>query len=184
MQKTVLSFGETLWDLFPSGPALGGAPFNLAYRIHSLGDRGMIVTRIGRDQLGREASQRIAGWGMDAAQVQLDDRYPTGTVKVTLDDKGNPEYFIVPKVAYDFIEVTRELLQLAAEADCICFGTLVQREEASRLSLHRLLDAAGRAVKFLDINLRQDCYFRETIAESLTKANILKLNLSEAHYLA
>jgi len=50
--------------------------------------------------------------------------------------------------------------------------------------LHRLLDAAGRAVKFLDINLRQDCYFRETITESLSKANILKLNLSEAHYLA
>jgi len=94
-----------------------------------------------------------------------------------LDDKGNPEYFIVPKVAYDFIEVTRELLQLAAEADCICFGTLVQREEASRLSIASPARCGGRAVKFLDINLRQDCYFRETITESLSKANILKFEI-------
>ena len=184
MQKSVLSFGETLWDLLPSGPALGGAPFNLACRIHSLGDRGIIVTRIGRDPLGREASQQIAGWGMDAAQVQVDDHYPTGTVRVTLDGKGNPEFFIVPEVAYDFIETTSELLQRAAESDCLCFGTLAQRAATSRLSLHHLLDAAGKAVKFLDINLRKDCFFRETITESLAQANILKLNLSEAHYLA
>ena len=31
MQKTLLSFGEALWDLLPSGPVLGGAPLNLEY---------------------------------------------------------------------------------------------------------------------------------------------------------
>jgi len=184
MRKTVLSFGETLWDLLPSGPAPGGAPFNLAFRINSLGDRGIIVTRVGRDELGRKAMERMAGWGMDASQVQMDNHHPTGTVKVTLDDKGNPEFLINPEVAYDFIELTDELLDLAAAADCLCFGTVAQRARTSRLSLQRLLEAAGKGARFLDVNLRKDCFYRETITESLRKATILKLNLQEAHYLA
>jgi len=184
MQKTVLSFGETLWDLFPSGPVLGGAPFNLACRIHNLGDRGVMVTRIGRDEHGLKAMEQIVAFGMDPSQVQRDQRYPTGTVHVTLDKQGNPDFSIAHEIACDFIEITDELLERAAVADCLYFGTLAQRTQRSRLSLHRLLDAAGKAVRFLDINLRKDCFFRETISESLTKANVLKLNLQEAHYLA
>src|SRR6266542_7015242 len=184
MQKTILSFGETLWDLLPSGPVLCCAPFNFAHRVYSLGDRGIIVTRLGREEYGKKALEQIAALGVDAAYVQKDDHHPTGTVRVTLDGKGNPDFFIVPEVAYDFIDLTYELLELAATADCFCFGTLAQRTPASRLSLHRLLDVAGKGVKYLDINLRKDCFFRETITESLTKANIVKMNLQEAHYLA
>ena len=184
MRKTVLSFGETLWDLFPSGPALGGAPFNFACRLHSLGERAIIVTRLGRDGHGRKALEQIAALGMDASHVQTDDHHPTGVVKVTLDGKRNPDFLIVPDAAYDFIDVTGKLLELAAGADCFCFGTVAQRAPVSRSALHRLLEAAGAAVKFLDINLRPDCFFRETITESLRKANVLKMNLSEAHYLA
>ena len=126
----------------------------------------------------------LAAWGMEASGVQKDNHHPTGTVKITVDDRGNPDFFIVPDAAYDFINVTPELLVLAAAADCFCFGTVAQRTQESRLTLYRLLDAAGKAVKLLDINLRKDCFFRETITESLTRADVLKLNLPEAHYLA
>jgi fructokinase len=184
MQKTVLSFGETLWDLLPSGPVLGGAPFNFAYRVNSLGDRGLIVTRLGRDDYGRKALDQLTALGMEATHVQQDDRRPTGTVQVSLDGKRNPEFLIVPEVAYDFIEVTHEALELAAAADCFCFGTLAQRAPVTRLTLHRLLDVSSACTKFLDINLRKDCYSIQTITESLSRANILKMNLQEAHYLA
>ena len=170
--------------MFPSGPTLGGAPFNFAFRLHSLGERAIIVTRLGRDAHGRKALEQITGLGMDASQVQTDDHHPTGTVKVTLDGKRNPDFLIIADAAYDFIDVTDKLLELAAEAGCFCFGTVAQRAPASRSALHRLLEAAGAAVKFLDINLRQGCFCRETITESLRKANVLKMNLPEAHYLA
>jgi fructokinase len=184
MQKTVLSFGEMLWDLLPSGPVLGGAPFNFAYRVNSLGDRGLVVTRLGRVGYGRNALDELTALGMDATHVQQDDHRPTGTVQVSLDEKRNPEFFIVPEVAYDFIEVTCPGLELAAAADCFCFGTLAQRAPGSRLTLNRLLDVAPQCLKFLDINLRQDCYSLETVTESLKRADILKMNLQEAHYLA
>src|SRR5881394_3465115 len=184
MQKTILSFGETLWDLLPSGPVLGGAPFNFAFRANALGDRGFVVSRLGRDAYGRKALHQMSALGMDASYVQGDDHRPTGTVQVALDEKRNPEFFIVPDVAYDFIEVTREALELAAAADCFCFGTLAQRAPGSRLTLYRLLDESSKSVKFLDINLRKDCYSFQSITESLKRANILKMNLQEAHYLA
>src|SRR5213083_862151 len=184
MQKTVLSFGETLWDLLPSGPALGGAPFNFAYRVNSLGDRGLVVTRLGRDDSGWKALDQMTALGMDATHVQQDDHRPTGTVQVSLDEKRNPEFLIVPEVAYDFIEVTNEALELAAAADCFCFGTLAQRAPVSRQTLRRLLDVSSKCLKFLDINLRKDCYSLQSITESLKRANILKMNVQEAHYLA
>jgi len=125
--RTVLSFGETLWDLLPAGAVLGGAPCNLAYRVNALGERGLIVTRLGRDARGREAYERLRGLGMDLSLVQWDDRKPTGTVPVILDAKGIPDFTIVEDVAYDGIDATPELLAEAGKADCVCFGTLIQR---------------------------------------------------------
>ena len=46
-KKSVLCVGELLWDLLPTGPALGGAPFNVAYRVNQTGGRGRIATRLG-----------------------------------------------------------------------------------------------------------------------------------------
>ncbi|MHB8524049.1 MAG: carbohydrate kinase family protein [Limisphaerales bacterium] len=184
MQKTVLAFGETLWDLLPSGPMLGGAPLNFAFRVHSLGDRGIIASRLGRDDPGRNARDQIAALGMDTRFLQCDEKHPTGTVRVTLDSRGNPDFFIVPEVAYDFVEATDALLEFAAAADCLCFGTLIQRTAAARGVLRQVLEAAGPGVKFLDINLRQDCHSRETIVESLARADVLKMNASEAECLA
>lgn len=182
-QKTVLAYGETLWDLLPTGSVLGGAPFNFVYRVNSLGDRGLIVSRLGRDEPGRKAWDQIVGFGMDSRFVQWDDEDPTGTVQIAFDENNNPDYYIVPGVAYDNIEVTDALLQVAAEADCICFGTLSQRTPTGRRTLEALLDASGEGLKLLDINLRRDCFTEETVTSSLTRADILKLNEDEARHL-
>jgi fructokinase len=182
--KTVLSFGETLWDLLPAGAQLGGAPCNLAYRVNSLGERGLIVTRLGRDDLGRKAAERLRELGMDLRLVQWDERRPTGTVPVSVDAKGVPTFTIVEDVAYDSIEATPELLEEASLADCICFGTLVQRKAGSRETLRRVLEAAPRALKVLDLNLRKNCYTPETVERSLEAADILKLNEDEVRELA
>ena len=35
MKKTIVGIGEILWDMLPSGKALGGAPANFAYHAAS-----------------------------------------------------------------------------------------------------------------------------------------------------
>lgn len=181
--KTVLAYGETLWDLLPTGAVLGGAPFNFAYRVNSLGNKGLIVSRLGKDDLGRKAFAKVAEVGMDTSFIQWDDEMPTGTVEVTLDENSNPDYNIVPSVAYDRIEVADALVDLAASADCFCFGTLIQRSATARATLRALLDVSPGSLKLLDINLRKHCHTPETIALSLDEADILKLNDDEARYL-
>ena len=32
----IVCFGEVLWDVFPNNKIIGGAPFNVAYRLNSL----------------------------------------------------------------------------------------------------------------------------------------------------
>lgn len=181
MDKTIVAFGEVLWDLLPSCTVLGGAPFNFTYRVNSLGDRGLMASRLGRDNLGRQAFDHIVLLGLDTRLLQWDDESPTGTVQVSFDAKSNPEYVIVPNVAYDRIALTDGLAEAAEAADCLCFGTLAQRASTSRATLTEVLERASTAMKFLDINLRKDCFDDRSVDFSLGQADILKLNEDEAH---
>lgn len=183
-EKTILSFGEVLWDLLPGGSVLGGAPFNFAYRLHSLQYQSRMVSRLGRDEYGQQAWGYIQRLGMDTRFIQWGDTKPTGTVQITLDERNQPDYYIVPDVAYDEIQCTDAMLDAAVQADCICFGTLAQRSETSRRTLWKILENASHALKLLDINLRKNCYSTETIQQSLQQADVLKLNEQEAPFLA
>jgi fructokinase len=184
MRRTVIAFGELLWDVFPNGEALGGAPANFAYRVNSLGHDGRLVTRLGKDERGRLAAELLRENGMALDHVHWDDAKATGTVHVKVDAAGMPDFTIVRDVAYDYIEVTPELLAIARAADCFCFGTLIQRSAVSRRTLYGILEAAAGALKVLDLNLRKDCYNREIITGSVERADILKLNEDEAKLLA
>jgi fructokinase len=183
MKKIIVAFGELLWDILPSCTVLGGAPFNFAYRVNSLGDTGLIVSRLGRDELGRKAFEQVVQLGLDTTYIQWDKKLPTGTVQVSFDEDNKPDYLIVPQVAYDHIELTDALVDAASTADCLCFGTLSQRSKESSKTIENILDRADIRLKLLDINLRKDCYSLETVIFSLQKADVLKLNEDEAHEL-
>jgi fructokinase len=179
----VISFGEILWDILPGGTVLGGAPFNLAFRVSSLGDRGLIVSRLGRDELGRKAREAVAALGLDPSLLQWDERFPTGTVEVSFGPDRSPDYRIIRDAAYDYIERTDALEEAVMNADCFCFGTLAQRSDTARRSLEALLEASDKSLKVLDINLRRECYTPSVVKDSLKRADILKLNEEEARVL-
>jgi len=181
---TVASYGEALWDLLPAGPVLGGAPLNFAYRVNSLGNRGVIISRLGEDELGRKALEKITALGMEKTFIQWDGKHPTGSVEIRFDDAKNPDYTIIEDVAYDYIEVLDGLVDFMRASDCLCFGTLAQRNETSRKTLWRLLDAFSGSFTLLDINFRRNCYSKETITFSLDRTNVLKLNEEELMELA
>lgn len=182
--KTVLAFGEVLWDILPTGAVLGGAPFNFACRMHELGQRSLLISRIGADACGKQALATIKAMGLITDCIQRDARRPTGIVNIRLDAQHNPDYEIVPNAAYDYIELTGDLVRTVLNADAICFGVLAQREQVSRQTIERLLDCAEKPLAFLDINLRKACFSQKTIAQSLERADILKLNEAEVHVLS
>jgi len=177
--KVIFSFGEILWDLMPDGARLGGAPYNLACRISALGDHAVPVSRLGTDDLGRRAYEQGLSAGLDMSHVQWDERHATGTVQVTFDRHGCPDYVIATDVAFDHIGAPTSALEIAARCDGFCFGTVAQRAEVSRQACRALLSAASEATKLLDVNLRKRCYTREIVVESLNCADIVKLNEAE-----
>ena len=180
---SVLSFGELLWDLLPSGKVLGGAPANFSFRLQSLGIPVMLVSKVGSDREGDEAIEYLQKNGIATDLIQRDSEYPTGTVDVSLDKNGIPSFTINKAVAYDHIDLDETLASKARNCSMLCYGSLIQRDEHSRQTLHEILNLAKSARKFLDINLRKDCYTRETIFQSLEYANIAKLNNEEAEIL-
>ncbi|NQU84703.1 MAG: carbohydrate kinase, partial [Mariniphaga sp.] len=168
MGKKIVAFGELVWDIFGEDKVLGGAPSNFAFRLNSFGDKGHLLSRVGVDQFGNEALKRIAELKISNENVQIDNVFPTGTVDVKIDTEGRPDYFIKKDVAFDHIEFTAEALKLVREADCLCFGTLVQRYGISKNTLRELIKEAPKPVKFLDIKLRKDCYSKSIIENSLS----------------
>ena len=181
-KKVIVGIGEILWDMLPSGKALGGAPANFAYHATRLGEEGWAVSAIGPDALGREIMDIVTEKRLKNV-ISVTDK-PTGTVQVELDDRGVPTYTIMEGVAWDHIPFTPEMEALAQRADAVCFGSLVQRM-ASRESVLRFLRATRpEALKVFDINLRQHYYSPEVLEESLKIADILKINDEEIRIVA
>ncbi len=176
----VVGLGELLWDLFPSGKQLGGAPANFAYITALLGDSGIVASRVGDDRLGQEALWHLKSCGLDVNRVQRDLCHPTGTVKVAVDSKGQPEYQITEKVAWDFMEFSEDWISLARSAHAVCFGSLAQRNSVSRSTIRAFLSALPSfAIGIFDVNLRQSFFSPEMLRDSLRHAKVLKLNHQE-----
>jgi fructokinase len=185
MSLRIVGLGEVLWDLLPEGRQLGGAPANFAYHAGALGGEAAVVTRVGGDSLGGEILDRFRDWRFPTELVQRDATAPTSTVTVQLDAGGVPRFTIHEQVAWDRLTVTAEALAAVARADAVCFGSLAQRSETTRTSIHRLLAAAqASALKIFDVNLRQHYYSSEVIEASLEQADVLKLNDAELPVLA
>jgi len=178
----VLCVGELLWDALPAGLFLGGAPFNVACHLRAAGAAVTMVTRVGADQLGDEARRRVARYGVSTDLLQVDPSLPTGFVRVSVAQDGNAEYDIVEPAAWDNLETTRTLLDRAAAAEAIVFGTLAQRSAVTRDTLRRVLET--RALKVLDVNLRPPYDDREIVRDSLRRADVVKGNEEEMRRLA
>ncbi|HET9569918.1 MAG TPA: carbohydrate kinase [Bacteroidales bacterium] len=179
----IVGIGEILWDVFPQGKILGGAPANFAYHVSQFGLEGIAVSAIGNDELGREIQANLKEKALQTV-LQVVEK-PTGTVQVTLDGKGIPHYEICENVAWDNIPFTDELEALAAGTKTVCFGSLAQRNDLSHRTILRFLDALPHdAIKVFDINLRQHFYSKALIEESLKRCNILKINDDEVKIVA
>lgn len=175
----VIGLGEVLWDILPTGRFLGGAPANFAFHANQLGACGIVVSSIGRDISGEEIADLLNEFGMTTNYLQQND-HPTGAVTVTIDRAGNPSYVIHTEVAWDFLFCDESLLDLAREADAVCFGSLAQRSSMSRQSIQAFLRATRRdCLRVFDVNLRQHFYDVETIDESLAISDALKLSDEE-----
>ena len=182
----VLGVGELLWDLFPDGPRLGGAPFNVVASMRRLSHPAAFVTAVGDDELGRSAVAAVDELGVDTTFISVARDLPTGTVAVTPDPVEGHRFTIGSPAAYESIGdadtlVTR-LLDLVPEA--LVYGTLAQRSPAVRELTHRVATEIRPVNRLYDVNLRDGSWTGDLVLDLLRDATVVKLNGDEAVVLA
>lgn len=174
--SSLLIFGEVLYDCFPDGSrVLGGAPFNVAWHCQAFGLNPLLISRVGKDEPGKNILTAMSDWGMNTQAIQYDPVHATGAVKVTFDN-NQPNYDIVEDSAWDFIE-THDFPEY--ENDAVLYhGSLVMRNSVSKNSLEILKQEQTKSI-FVDVNLRAPWWNSALINNIMINSKWLKINSEE-----
>lgn len=178
---SVVIWGEVLWDRFPDGDQLGGAPANVAWHIAQAGGWARLVTRIGDDDDGRRALDRMAEAEVDTDLVQIDPERATGEVTVRV-EHGEPRYALQPGRAWERIACTQAVRDALADGGIFVYGTLAQRS-AEGLEAWQQAAASATGLRVCDLNLRPGDTPGAAITAGLAVADLVKLNDRELAWL-
>ncbi len=177
LKVKAVTFGEVLWDVFPTHKKIGGAPLNVALRMKSFGAESTVISKVGSDADGEEIVSFLSEKGIATDLIQVSEEYKTGVVNVMINEKGNASYDILYPSAWDKIVMNEEIKKKVSEADVFIFGSLICRDEESRSTLNALLEEAK--YKVFDTNLRAPYYTADVLIELMIKADFIKLNDEE-----
>ena len=175
-------FGEVLWDVFPKGKIIGGAPLNVAYRLQSFGNNVQLISKVGQDVLGEKIISFLKESNLNTDAIQIDKNLSTGKVNIKLDSSKSATYEIVNPVAWDQIKLTNENKKAVKHADVFIYGSLCARERQSRHTLYELLQLAK--YKVFDVNLRAPHYDKAILFKLMNSADLIKLNDEELNLIS
>ncbi len=184
MNKKIVAFGEVVWDILPNGKVLGGTPSNLVFRCNSFDEQGFLLSRVGDDDLGSEAIEKLKELSISDDNVQVDTEFPTGTVEIILEKNSEPRYIVKPEVAFDHIEFSAEALKLVRDADCLFYGLLPQRFGISKNTLRELIKESPDSLHFFDLKLFEHFFNVSVVENLLWSSNIVRIKEKEIGFLS
>jgi len=181
----ILSVGEILWDVIDQCEHLGGAPLNFAAHAQKFGHEVFPLSAVGDDERGDRALELIRGRGISTEFIRVLPGKPTGIAQVELDMDGKPTFRIVRPVAYDFVDLSSADIKALVNLNpqWVYVGTLFHTSNAALASTIRLLDALPSALRFYDINIRDQNWNLTTVEQLSSRATVVKLNDWEAECL-
>ena len=172
----VLSFGEVLWDTYPTEKHIGGAPLNFSAHFVKAGGEAYLLSAVGADELGASALSFLKEQGIRTDYVSVLEGKRTGECLVTLEGQGIPRYELLSGVAYD--EIPKPELT-CADFDAFYFGSLALRSEKNRETVSAVLASRSFKEVFVDINIRPPFISPDVIRFACRSATILKISEEE-----
>lgn len=183
--EAVVVWGEVLWDRFPDGAQLGGAPANVAWHLGQARGWAQLVSRVGDDEDGHRAIARLSEC-VDTSLIQIDPTRATGEVTIAV-EAGEPRYTMHHGRAWERIECTAAVRTAISEAGVFLFGTLSQNTPEGLASWRDAVASAQRpCLKVCDVNLRRTIggvlaggppgAEHAAVAEALAVADLIKVN--------
>lgn len=185
LPRSIAVLGEALVDEFHDGPVAGGAPFNVARSLATLGAPTIFISRIGDgDANGGLVLDSARRHALGEQGLQRDPAHATGRVSVHERTGGGHSFEIHADAAWDHLALEPARAALAgAKADILYFGSLAQRHAVSRTTI-RALAKSFPGLRLLDLNLRPGTDNALFAAESLMLADWVKVNDEELARLA
>ena len=172
----VLSFGEILWDTYPTEKHVGGAPLNFSAHFVKMGGEAFLLSAVGEDDLGSDALSFLKEHGVRTDYVSVLREKRTGECRVTLDERGIPHYDLLRDVAYDAIPIPD---LRGSDFDAFYFGSLALRSEKNRETVSKVLKSRAFGEVFVDINVRPPFVSTDVIRFAFQNATILKISEEE-----
>lgn len=175
----IVALDVLLWDMFADGSKkIGGAGSNFIFHLSHLGADATIISAIGNDDLGAELKD-ILNENNISYYLQVND-YPTSTVNANVGADGVPNWQIHENVAWDHIVYDDEINRLTKEADLLYFGTLPQRNDETRQTIREMVkNKKPDAKTFVDVNIRQNYYDKDSLEFCINNADFLKISDEE-----
>lgn len=173
----IVCFGEVLWDVFPGGEKIGGAPLNVALRLQSLGNEVTMISSVGKDERGKKLVDYMQSHGLNTDYIHLHQHHKTGEALIALGPKGNARYEFPSPCAWDEIAVSEAAKTQIKSADAFVYGSLGIRNIVSRENLLEALSYAG--YKVFDVNLRPPYYQKDYLIPLMEQADFIKFNDEE-----
>mgnify|MGYP001817327738 CR=1 FL=1 len=178
----ITCFGEVLWDVFPGNSRIGGAPLNVALRLHSFSHNVSMISAVGADEKGNKLLKYLEDHNLDTSNIQISEEFATSEVLVTLNSKGSATYEIVHPRAWDKIKLTETLKEVVNNSDALVFGSLVSRDETSKETLYTLVELSDYNI--FDLNLRPPHYSKDVLIYLMNCADFIKFNDDELYKVA
>jgi fructokinase len=177
--KNITAIGEILYDVYPEGKKLGGAPFNFIYHVWKIIGSAKFISSVGKDANGDEMLYYLNSINFDTSYILVDNEHPTGTVKVKLDESKIPKFVISPESSYDYITLNAETQNLIDnQTEILYLGTLTARSVVSQDTVLSVLK--NKNIKyFFDLNLRHKFFSARLLEKMLAVGNVVKINEAE-----
>ncbi|MBQ1266495.1 MAG: hypothetical protein IIY06_06985 [Proteobacteria bacterium] len=172
----VFVIGEVLWDLLGTSATPAGAPLNFAHHLQKRSLTPYLVSAVGVDDEGAALRKAIEKEDIPHAISCVGAK--TGAAKVIRTNETQTFELTCP-AAWDFIHSSDEILEAAASASAIYFGTLAQRNEISQSTIRECVNSFSGKLRILDVNLRPPFDDLEILRWSLRHCDILKFSLEE-----
>ncbi len=171
--------------------ASGGAVANTATALVRLGVPTRFIGKVGGDKFGLAMKKEMETEGADVSFVSVSERYPTGLVFVSLDEKRVPSYCFFGDPSADMMlskdEISDDMLE-----GCSFFhlGTVSMVHEVSRGATYKLIGIAkDKNVKIsFDPNSRLHLWkdhelLKKTALRVIASADLVKLNEMELEFI-
>lgn len=159
----IISFGEILLDTFTDKNKktqvfVGGAPFNVAYQAHRMGNDVLFVGNIGNDDAGKKIQKFFADNGLDDEGLRIDNKRKTTLSKVELKNGERTFTFERDDAADPYFD--DDSLDFISQGDLIHVGSLMLSAKEGREFASQIISFAKAQKKTLsfDINYRKDIF--------------------------